>query len=938
MPTATRRAIDLLRPWLEGEPNEKGEWGLHCFFHDDRNRSASVNFEVGKWYCHKCDQGGDIQELIDQIKYGGKQIASFGDWEPGEQKKRRNGVEHPLPSEATVAGWHSALLSDQEILLELQARRGLTVETLDRFQIGWSRDAVAYTIPIRDSSGALVNVRYYQLDPSEDRRKIWGVTGHNTPVLYPIVELDDSSEIIVCEGEWDALVTIQAGFHAVTRTGAAKVWKSSWNHHFDDKCVYVIQDMDEDGQKANQRIKHELEKHAREIYIVQLPYEVTPKHGKDLSDYFVDDGHTDRDFKELLNSVMPDYVRPTEVIEKEYVDLGVLESFSADQAGKKLRMRVTITGKRTPTFMLPKEARFTCTQNAGPKCNVCPMNEQGGEMVRYVENHDPVVLEMMNATHNQVRESLRKLAGIVKCELLEVDTEDFRAVEELFVRPSVEFSRVTDGQAGDYTARKIISVGRHDTLPNNTVEVVGSIYPNPKTQHNEFQAWELNRTETSIDRYEVTPETRELCEIFRCRKGQRPLRKLAEISKDLAANVTKIYGRNEMHAMFDLVWHSVTNFIFNGQLQQRGWLECLVVGDTRTGKSEVAQRIIQHYGAGELVSCESASFAGIVGGLSQVGSRGEWEITWGSVPLNDRRLVVLDEISGLLPEQIAQMSSIRSSGEAQLTKIRSERTWARTRLVWLGNPRNGRMSDFTYGVQAIAPLVGNNEDIARFDMAMSVAADEVEAGEINRTHHEATEHVYTSEHCAELLRWVWSRKADHVRWVDGAEQAVFDAALDLGGRYVEQPPLIQSANVRIKVARIAVALAARTYSTDEDGEAVLVGPVHVRDAVAFLDKIYGMPGFGYKAWSEEKINDLRQASEFYDKAKEFLGNQPGLGKFLRSMGSFRRTDLEDMLNMSKEDASRVITHLWNLRMIIRQGPQIKLVPLMHELLRETKDL
>ena len=940
MPKATRREQDILRPFLEGEPNEKGEWGMHCLFHQDGNRSASVNFELGKWFCHACQDGGDIEILTDQILHGGGALVDPGP--SGGSRGKFNGASSngkvmPLPSEGTIAGWHSALLGKQDELTELVTRRGVSIETIERFQLGFAQDQRAYTIPIRDNKGDLVNVRFYQIEVAADRRKIWGVMGHNHPVLFPIHVLDDASEVVVCEGEWDAMITIQNGFPAVTRTGAAKVWKPTFNHHFDDKVVYVCHDMDEPGQAGNRLVMRELKGHAREMYEVHLPYPVTPDKGKDLVDFFHKDDHTAHDFKEILNNLTDGYIRPPEVVEKEYKELGVLDSFDAKQAGQKIRMRVTITGKRTPPFLIPLKAAYSCSQSKGNVCNICPMNELDGAAVRFLEGHDPLILEMMGATNPQVQDTMRRYMGVpTKCELLDIDIEEYRSVEELYVRPSVEQEHAAEGQAGDYTARKIVSVGRHDTLPNNTVEIVGSIFPNPKTQHNEFQAWEVARTETSIDRYEVTQEGRDLCEIFRPAPGQSPLFKLAEISKDLSANVTKIYGRNEMHAMFDLVWHSVISFTFNGQLLNRGWLECLVVGDTRTGKSEVAQRLSQHFGAGEMLSCESASYAGIVGGLQQIGSRGEWEITWGSVPLNDRRLVVLDEISGLTPDQIAQMSSIRSSGEAQLTKIRSERTWARTRLVWLGNPRNGRMSDYTFGVQAIAPLVGNAEDIARFDLAMSVAAGDVEAEEINRTHEGGTL-VYTSDHCRELLRWAWSRRADHVVWADGAEAAVFASALDLGERYVEHPPLVQSANVRTKVARIAVALAARTYSTDATGELVVVTKHHVRDAVKFIDKIYGMEGFGYKQWSEEKIRDLRDAAKHVDDTKAYLAGQPGLAKFLRSMGSFRRTDLEDMLNMSKEDANRTISTLWTYRMIMRQGPQIKLVPIMHDILRSVRD-
>jgi hypothetical protein len=79
------------------------------------------------------------------------------------------------------------------------------------------------------------------------------------------------------------------------------------------------------------------------------------------------------------------------------------------------------------------------------------------------------------------------------------------------------------------------------------------------------------------------------------------------------------------------------------------------------------------------------------------------------------------------------MSSVRSSGVAELTKIQQERTWARTRIIWMSNPRDGKMSDKTYGVQQIQPLIGNPEDIARFDLAMSVQAGDVAAEEINKS-------------------------------------------------------------------------------------------------------------------------------------------------------------------------------------------------------------
>ena len=900
--------------------------------HDDRKRSASLNVDTGDWYCHACDFGSNVEHLVTLVK-GGRGSYSPNGTGAAEREEDRRTSSPPTISEGTVGGWHSALLGNKLKLKALMERRGLEVETLKTFQVGWNAAQSAYTIPIRDAKGAICNVRHYTLDTADDRRKIWSIEGMGAPVLFPIAQLDDHSEIIVCEGEWDAMVAIQHGFPAVTRTGAAKVWKPTWNHLFDDKLVYVCHDMDHAGQAGNDRVEKELKGHAREIRRIMLPYEVTEKHGKDITDFFFE--YTDVDFKELLFGTEGTKRDPA-VVERQLQEINVLDSFDANRAGEKIRMRVTVVGKRTPTFHLPRDVEFTCNQSAGAKCQVCPMNDMEGKATRHIEAHDPVVLEMMNASNLQLKDVLRRVVGAQKCAMLQHEVVEYRSVEELIVRPSVD--RESTGKSGDYTTRRVISVGRHDSLANNTVDVVGTIYPAPKTQHNEFQAWEVTKTETSLDRYEVTPEAVRLMQRFKPKPGQRPLKKLGDIARDLSLHVTKIYGRNEMHALFDLVFHSILQFEFGGQMLQRGWLEGLVVGDTRTGKSEAAERLIQHYGHGELVTCEATSFAGVIGGVQQHGNDKIWDVTWGLIPINDRRLVVLDEVSGLQTDQIASMSSVRSSGEAQITKIKSERTYARTRLLWLSNPRQGRLSDYTYGVQAILPLIGNNEDVARFDIAMSVAANEVDPAVINANHGELGRPVYPQAALREMLVWCWSRKAEDVIWLDGVQQAVYDAALDVGSRYADTPPLIQAANVRIKIARMAVALAARTFSTDETYEHVVVKKEHVEDAVKFMDLLYTMPGFGYGEVSAERLRDVDEANKNYDNAKEYLWQTKGLAKFLRGMGGrFRSNDIQDMMNLDRDLANAIVNTLWNFRMISRRGPEILINPQLHDLLREIKD-
>lgn len=930
--------LEILEPFFDNSgPSEKNEQGMHCPLHEDQKRSSSLNLKTGQWFCHACSESRSALQLSEEIV--AKELAppSTNGHKP-KTGKAGDAKKGPL-SDGIVTGCHSALFSTPDRLKEFIQRRGLTRHTLKEFQIGWDKTAKAYSIPVWDQAGELINIRWYQLDPPDVRRKIWSVEGRGQAVLFPAQQISDlGDEVVLCEGELDALLTIQNGFDAITRTNGAANWNSEWNKIFTGKTVYLAHDMDHTGQAANRKIRNQLIGVAAKVVVVALPYPLDPKHGKDLTDYWMD-GNTEEDFRKLLDAAsLLASENESSPLNAEAVDASLLDSFNASNSGKVLRMRATITGKKWPTFDVPRQASLNCDMEAGAKCGVCPMgpDKAGGNGTVEIEPSDPAVLAMIKSPTNIVNDMIRQAFGALKCPRLQIETTVTQSVEEIYVRPSVDAANIQNEKLSpdQYLNRRLFSVGRHDSQASQTVEVTGQQHPNPRTQENEFQAWEVLPTRSSIDSFEVTDHNLALLRRFQPTERQGPLKKLGIIAEQLAKHVTKIYGRPEMHALIDLVFHSALAFYFDGKLETRGWLDAIIVGDTRTGKSESAKMMIQHYGAGEFVSCESATFAGVVGGLQQIGK--EWVVTWGAIPLNDRRLVVLDEISGLTQEQISQMSSIRSSGEAELTKIRSERTLARTRLLWMGNPRSATMSDFTFGVQAIPQIIGNNEDVARFDIGMAVADGDVPHSQINQ-HREVTgQMLYSAEACQVRLLWAWSRTADQIVWEKGSETLVFEKAGWMGDNYHSNPPLVQAANVRIKIARLAVAMALATASCSEDGEECIVTQRHVEDATAFMDRIYSMSGFGYREMSSVRIADVRSTDLTRDEALDYLNanRTNGLVKFIgeRSDG-FRREDMETVLNMGREEVVARINKLWSLRVVTSKSGEIELSKLGHELVR-----
>jgi hypothetical protein len=919
----------VLRPYLIGEkPKPNGEWDMYCPLHPDGKRSASLNIHSEEWYCFAGCGGGRVVDLIRAKSQwvSPSQAASNGVGTGAAGVVTATGKSTEVASEGKVAGWHSALMSNEAILEELLSERGLYTDTITKFEIGWHVDKRVYTIPIRGFDGELWNIRYYDLKPRDDRRKIWSIGGMRSTELYPVSQLG-GDRIVICEGEWDTLVTIQNGYPAITRTAAARVWQSGWGASFEGKTVYICHDADDTGQIANRKVARAL-RHLADVRIVKLPYPIVEKHGQDLSDFWLE--HDRTHFEQMLAEAIP--FRKEEVSDEPEI-ITVLDTFDAQRVSEPVKVQVTIKGKKDPGYSVPSKARLSCTRDAGAKCNVCPLNPAGGEAVVEIAPSNPLILGLMESSQKQVQDMIRQEYGALQCNRLTIEIEEHQSVEVLFARPSIDHADGT--QARDYKSIKITSSGRHDTLPNNTVVATGSLYPNPRDQRNEFLAWSVEQQETSVDRFQMTPEAIKLMERFKPKSAQRPLNKLGEINRALATHVTRITGRPEMHAVMDLTYHSALAFKFGGQVVNRGWIESLVVGDTRTGKSEAAQQLVRHYGAGEMVGGEAATLAGLVGGLQQIGGK-DWAVTWGVIPINDRRLVVIDELSGLHPEEIAKMSDVRASGMAKLTKIQQEVTFARTRLLWLGNPRHGGMDQFTYGVDALRPLIGNPEDIARFDLCMAVSLGDVPSSKINQPARTERQLRYTSEACHTLLMWVWTRQADQIVFTTGAENAIYKYANEMGSRYVEEPPLVQAANIRIKIARVAVALAARTFSTDDAHEKVIVKQEHVKDAVDFMDRLYEMPSFGYAERSRERIRDIQEAVDNKDKIKKYLHERKGLAKFLRSVGKFRRQDLEEILNLSRDDANAITNTLWNARMVRKDGMDIRVEPMLHELLREVR--
>jgi hypothetical protein len=191
-------------------------------------------------------------------------------------------VPAPLPSEGTIAGLRSRLLSSRRPLAWLR-RRGISEATVRQFELGWNGGAIVF--PVRVEAGELVNVRFRLLDPEADP-KVRGLSGRGAQ-LYPDVPAD--GPILLCAGELDALLARQRGLPAVTTTCGARL-PDHLVCELGGRRVAVVYDVGE--ETAAETTAAKLRAAGSEAWAVRLGL---PKKGDDLTDWFLKYGRTARE-------------------------------------------------------------------------------------------------------------------------------------------------------------------------------------------------------------------------------------------------------------------------------------------------------------------------------------------------------------------------------------------------------------------------------------------------------------------------------------------------------------------------------------------------------------------------------------------------------------------------------------------------------------------
>ena len=843
-----------------------------CPFHMEKTPSFTVNQSTGEWYCHAGCGGGAEKEFIAKYFDVSTEVAKHAVeyWE-------KNG-KLPFPTEDYIDKCHEALCNMPQELEELYVF-GWTKEELARLRIGYDDGRI--TIPVKSRTGYYVNVRRYlpvhRRVAGSNNAKCMNIKKLGQKRYYPY-EAFDEQKIYVVEGEKDCISARSQGLNAVTSTGGSAI-PTDEILLFKDKDVVLMLDTDSVGKRNVKNYIALLRGIAKSISIVDLPV-------KDFAEYY----------KEYHNADIDQFTRDYQEVQQaeesvEAVDTTLVRSEFTENLNTWVKLnKMSVVGVEPKIYTIPTRLKVVCKNASCSK--PCPLSfSNNPDTAQYIDVDPRQMLQFIDSSDAAQDTFLRKIFG---CKSVQAEPVDYTNCQKVIFQESASF---IDGlEESSFESRYGIYMYTDFRL-NATLKYnfEACRVTDPRSQQNYYVIRSAENLatlrpvvdETSFEKFrKVAQESNSMMELLNTH--------YREWMPALA-----IEGRVDLFGALILTYCSVTEIPWQAGII-KGWLDTMVIGDTRTGKSQMAQRLVKTLGMGGYINGENARRTGVIGGVQRFGD--SWVITWGAIPMNDRGLLIIDEASGLDVDDIKDLSSTRSSGAVTLNKIVKGEARARTRLIWLSNPRSGRnLSDFYWkGYGAFQEFIPVAEDQARFDLVLTAAREDIDV--LDGIESETQPKI---EPWVDLFNAAWGIPAEDIIFPKDFRAKVREVAHKLNDEY-GGGPLVVGVAVHEKLLRLTCATAVLCGDIYEGK--LKVNEKHLEWAYEFLKMTLEKESFSYADYIREFKRAQSKKTENIQFIRGLLAVHPAL-RVLLSSSSFKGFQFQEILGIDRSDSAKIMSDL-----------------------------
>lgn len=238
-----------------------------CLFHDDGSKASMyVNTEKMLFFCHGCGAKGNVKKLQQMLGTG--LITKTMDLQTVRERLRA--IQHVQREEVRIypEAWLAQFANPTDYWT---STRGLSEETVERFDLGYDPFTDAAIIPLRDSHGRIIGVIRRHMGDYQPRY-LYPQGFRMSRFLYGswLVRAGKEKTVAICEGSVDAMALWDAGIPAVALLGSRlSDQQERLLHEVGVTSVVLFTDNDRAGREAIAQVKDALQ--GMQVRVVLYP-------------------------------------------------------------------------------------------------------------------------------------------------------------------------------------------------------------------------------------------------------------------------------------------------------------------------------------------------------------------------------------------------------------------------------------------------------------------------------------------------------------------------------------------------------------------------------------------------------------------------------------------------------------------------------------------
>lgn len=878
--------------WYFGLSGEKTEEHVLCPFphkagdteYFESNPSAQVNLEKKVFHCKTCDRGHSDASFMQAIT--GCTLANAYRMLPA------------FNNDEDITAWDAI----RNPSIPLADSFNISKEVQESLKLTTRNDALDIVFPVF-MYGKLLDVRTYRPNTvPKCRSRIGAVNGLIIP-FDDWVNTPKDRWTIFCAGEKDMAVTRSHGFNAITVTGGENM-RPLMPKFFNGRLVAICYDNDEAGRHGAEKVAEHLAKHGAKVKVVTAFHEGMDNK-EDLTDFFNRYGKTKQDLIQAIEQT-PWF----ETSEQSHIPQVNLHQASLPQhTNKLLRANIQVVAVADNLFTAPTELVATkIRMSEDDKANQMKPNETRvwaldedtmGDILHLVDN---------NFKEKQLRDNYRMLTKVPFTERnVHINHYGRYTIYKATVTDMFETASDSDHMPMEYQVYSI----NHRLESGKKYTATFKVVPHPyQGQQLIMIIWDVKQASDSVTSFKLNDQTVNLLKNIQGVVLEHGVAGAIDDFVERAKGLIGYNGNNTLIKTIDLAYHTPLEFHLGRFQNIRAYLDTIVVGESRMGKSSTAETLRKTYGLGTFVSLagNSATIPGLIGGSNKVGTG--YQTKAGLLPQNHKGMMIFEEFGKCRADIMSELTDIRSSNEVRITRVSGSITLpAMVRMITLSNVKTLANKDirsiasYPHGIAVITELVGSAEDIARYDI-MLVLGDK--GTSISDPYWEPR-NPFSIDAYRTRVQWVWSRKAEQIQISEEVGKYIFEVANELNKEYDSHIKIFGTEAWK-KLARVAIAVAGYTVST-VDYENILVTKEHVDYAAAYLVEIYDNPTFKLKQYVEHERKYATTDENSVKLLQDLYTSAPGVVLHLEQEHKTSKAMLAAASGLSNDQLNSVVNSL-----------------------------